>query len=134
MSGTIGNKCTWRGIGWIGVDGYEFQGFRIGPSILDELRKYVENHSPVGSFLTAVICNNLIDAIGYADEGNRENLPAILGYLYNEAPSECWGSRQKMGKWLRRKEASRRCDKVSFLRLPQKHSEQESKGGECLKP
>jgi hypothetical protein len=43
----------------------------------------------------------LAEAFGRADEINRERLFDIVGFFYNEAPSPCWGSPQKMTEWAR---------------------------------
>ncbi len=79
---------------------YTFRGFRIAPHMLDGLKRYIEEHCPVGDFLTAVLRNDLSEAVGKADDYNLKNLPAFVGYLYNEAPSQCWGSKEKVKKWL----------------------------------
>ena len=81
---------------------YEFRGFVIPDYMMDGLRMYIDHGVEPGSFLTAVICNDLSDACGRADETNLRNLPAFVAYLYNEAPSPCWGSRAKMDAWMER--------------------------------
>ena len=50
--------------------------------------------------LRAVICNNLKDACGLADDDNLQNLPAFVAYFYNIAPSACWGSPEKYQAWI----------------------------------
>lgn len=79
---------------------YTFRGFEIRPIMMYSLRRYIEDHAPVGYFLTRVLENNLSEAVGAADEENLKNLPAFVGYLYNEAPSQCWGSPEKVKAWL----------------------------------
>ena len=74
---------------------------------------YVQGGVPTGSFLRAVLENNLSDSIGAADSSNLEALPHIVAYLYNDAPSIAWGSPQKVTAWLARKEAARRLDNFS---------------------
>lgn len=64
--------------------------------MLIPLREYINNGQPVGDFLAAVLCNDLAEACGRADEENLRNLPAYTGFLYNEAPSTCHGSIEKM--------------------------------------
>ena len=80
--------------------GYTFFEFSISPHMLAALRCYTEKHEPVGGFLTAVICNDLSEAVRRADEVNLRNLPAFVGYLYNKADSRCWGSKERMTAWL----------------------------------
>jgi len=59
-----------------------------------------DHKRPVGDFLTAVLHNNLTEAVARADDENIKNLPAFVGYLYNEAPSLCWGSKERVAEWL----------------------------------
>lgn len=79
---------------------YEFRGFKIRPDMMEGLKAYIEERIPPGGFLSAVICNDLSAAVGRADEENLKNLPAFAAFLYNCAPSMCWGSPEKMKAWL----------------------------------
>ncbi|MBK8688989.1 MAG: hypothetical protein IPN24_11290 [Betaproteobacteria bacterium] len=80
--------------------GYNFRSFTIPPHMLVALRRYVNERQRPGSFLQAVICNDLLLACGLADDDNLRNLPAFTGWLYNEAPSACWKSRENMEAWI----------------------------------
>ena len=62
--------------------------------------KYIYNHIPAGLFLEMVFSNDLVGAIGAADDSNIENIPAYAAYLYNYAPTGCWGSNDKYNKWV----------------------------------
>ena len=79
---------------------YEFQDFYIDEANLHSLRLYIDRGVPPGSFLAAVLENNLKEAVSRADDRNMHNLPAYVGYLYNEAPMQCWGSPAKVGAWI----------------------------------
>ena len=79
---------------------YYFQGFEIRPDMVAAIRRYIDDREAPGDFLTAIICNDLKEAVGRADDEKLLNLPAFVGYFYNEAPSLCWGSREKMVAWL----------------------------------
>lgn len=68
------------------------------------LVRYITEHTGVGSFLRAVIQNDLSEAATRADKSNLRNLPAIVIWLRNEAPSECWGSPEKNKAWLKLRE------------------------------
>lgn len=81
--------------------GYRFRGFHIPHYMLEALNRYIQNGARPGDFLCSVICNDLRAAVGQADEHNLVNLPAYVGYLYNEAPGPCWGSKQNMLEWIR---------------------------------
>jgi hypothetical protein len=78
---------------------YRFKQFYIPDRMMLGLTRYVEHGTLPGDFLRAVICNNLQLAVGHADDENMANLPAFVGWLYNEAPGGCWGSREKMIAW-----------------------------------
>ena len=72
----------------------------IRPDIMASLRRYIENRIPTGGFLEAVLSNDLKEAVGRADGDNMRVLPELVGWLYNEAPSNCWGSPQRVKDWL----------------------------------
>jgi hypothetical protein len=64
------------------------------------LSRYVEHHMPTGGFLRAVLSNDLFRAFALADEGNRIELFNICNYIYNEIPGNCWGSPEKVNRWI----------------------------------
>lgn len=69
--------------------------------IRDGIKFYIENRIPPGSFVTAVIRNDLRGAVGQADHINLQCLPTIVGWFYHCAPAPCWGSKEAMENWLR---------------------------------
>ena len=64
------------------------------------LKQYVEEGVPTGSFLYAVLSNNLRESFGRADDESRQALFAIVQLLYNYAPGDCWGSWALVDAWL----------------------------------
>lgn len=80
--------------------GYEFHGMTIPGGMLDDLMAYVEHGYEPGDFLCAVISNDLTEACGRADDRNLHIIAAYVAWLYNEAPSTCWGSKAKMDAWI----------------------------------
>ena len=80
---------------------------QIPAHMMSRLNAYTNHGVPVGDFLRAVICNNLKDAVGRADDVNINLLPAYVIYLYNEAPALCWGDAAKYDAWIAHKEAQR---------------------------
>ncbi|MBA3756207.1 MAG: hypothetical protein H0X02_08295 [Nitrosomonas sp.] len=52
-----------------------------------------------GGFLISVLENDLFEAVGRADSYNLSTLQKICGYVYNDLPSECWGSPEKVSVW-----------------------------------
>lgn len=76
------------------------QTFYIPQRMMSGIKKYVEYGVKPGSFLSAIICNDLKTAVGKADGENIRNLPAYVAYFYNETPGECWGSRTAFKAWI----------------------------------
>lgn len=80
------------------------------------LREWIEHGIVPGSFLAAILRNDLKGAIGNADATNRHLIPNYVEYLYNFAPGSCWGSPEHMARWLETKKGERDGKKVSETR------------------
>ncbi len=63
------------------------------------LQRWIEDGIPPGSFLTAVLENDLKHACEQADIENRYLLFDIVSWLYNESPGGCWGSPEQVEAW-----------------------------------
>lgn len=61
---------------------------------------YVENRVKPGHFLTAIITNDLRNAVFHADSTNLNLIKNYVQWFYNHPPSPCWGSVEKMEAWL----------------------------------
>ena len=72
----------------------------IPPITKDQIDEYVKNRIPPGGFLNAVLSNNLMESFYRADDINRHHMFDIVKYLYNDVPSDCWGSDDKVEAWL----------------------------------
>ena len=87
----------------VSVDlGYTFKQFYIPERMMAGITRYIEQGIKPGNFLSAIIQNDLNEAVSRADDDNLMNLPAYVGYFYNEAPSGCYGSPEIMDAWLAR--------------------------------
>lgn len=62
---------------------------------------YVDKGHPVGSFVYAVLCNDLFEAAVRADEYSQLCLSGICKYIYNLTPAPCWGSEQAVADWTK---------------------------------
>ena len=62
--------------------------------------RYIEEHIPPGSFLTAVLSNDLIRAVRAADAANYAALRDYVRFLTFHAPGDCWGSPEKFKAWV----------------------------------
>jgi hypothetical protein len=72
----------------------------IRPNMLEGLERYRDNRIQPGSFLRAVLENNLSGAVGQADLYNQHTICAIVSWCYNNMPSEAWGSAERVQAWL----------------------------------
>lgn len=52
-----------------------------------------------GQFLTSVLQNDLFGALRNGDEISQRSLRGIGMFLYNYAPSACYGSQSKVSDW-----------------------------------
>lgn len=73
----------------------------IPPQMVGGLRRYVEHGIQPGHFLTAVLCNDLVEAVARADAYNVRLLANYANFLYNDLPGDCWGSRAKFDAWCK---------------------------------
>lgn len=82
----------------------------LPPHIADGLRhlpvhmhgaisRYIARGIPPGSFLTAVLSNDLMGAFGKADDDNRGALFEWVRFIYQYAPVGCHGSPEKVRAW-----------------------------------
>jgi hypothetical protein len=74
----------------------------IPPGMIGGLRRYIEHGIPPGHFMTAVLSNDLMEALKRADNENINRLPDYGMWLYNCAPTECYGSPQKVEAWIKK--------------------------------
>jgi len=65
------------------------------------VQRYLERGIQPGHFLTAVFENDLMEAMGRADEISRAGIFGICMFLYNYAPRQSYGSRDAVSRWLR---------------------------------
>jgi hypothetical protein len=84
----------------------EPNGYKVGeydpiPSYTaKKLMEYVMEGVGPGGFLKAVLSNNLMDSINYADVANERALHSIVAWLWNHCPDDAQGSCEKYHKWI----------------------------------
>ena len=64
------------------------------------VQRYIEFGIKPGSFLTSMIENDLRGAVENADAENAHALRGYVQFFYSYGPAECWGSPEKMKKWV----------------------------------
>lgn len=69
--------------------------------VKDSLDRYVNHRIETGSFMRAVLENDLFEAINRGDKDSLEALPNIVRYIYNNVRSDCYGSPQRVREWLK---------------------------------
>lgn len=65
----------------------------------DAMRRYLNDGYQPGRFLTAVIENNFVEAVCAADRDHFAHIKEIAWFIYNEAPGNSWGSKEKRLAW-----------------------------------
>ena len=66
----------------------------------DGMIDYLINGIYPGSFLTAVLENDLRRAVNAADNANLPALGDWVMFLYHHAPSIAWGSPKRVSEWI----------------------------------
>jgi len=64
------------------------------------IKLYIEMGVEPGGFLEALLENNLVRSFNTADDVNFRSMAAWASFLYNKAPSDCWGSKAKVDSWI----------------------------------
>lgn len=82
--------------------------YLIPAHLRDGMLRYLRDGIEPGHFLTAVLENNMMEAMGRADEMSRAGLYSICQYLYNHAPGSCYGSPERVQRWMRARQQEAR--------------------------
>lgn len=68
--------------------------------LIPGLMDYIHNGVPTGSFLNAVLTNNLRMSVLNADNESRKGIVELVQFMWGEAPAKCWGSEERVRAWL----------------------------------
>jgi len=79
----------------------ETYAWHIPRQTIQSIQNYADRHYAVGSFLEAVIVNDLRTAICSADPFNLYALPAIVKMVHNTIPHTARGDQKKYDAWIR---------------------------------
>jgi len=77
----------------------EYELMMVPHGALASLKLWVEERCEPGDFLSAVLKNDLKEAVGRADPYNMAGLKYIVMFLYNHCPGRCWGSAANFENW-----------------------------------
>ena len=72
----------------------------IPEQIVNSLYRYVGDRCPTGDFLKSVLCHDLFESMGRADEECLASLFDLVTLIYNYVPSLCHGTRDIVTAWL----------------------------------
>jgi hypothetical protein len=73
----------------------------IPEHMLEAVANYIVLHRRPGDFLEAFLQNDLRGTFERADSVNQIHILDYIKFFYNEAPSLCWGSKEKMEAWIK---------------------------------
>ena len=74
--------------------------------ILEAIVDYADNRNPHGHFVTAVLENNLTEAVFRADDESLAGLKDIVFFVHWEIPHACHGSPENVTAWLKKEKSS----------------------------
>ncbi len=84
------------------VDGNPIDYSRLPESLRGGMQRYLDHGIKPGSFMMAILTNDLRGACEQADDVNRHQLFEIVAWLYNNAPGKAWGSPDNVVRWCER--------------------------------
>jgi hypothetical protein len=97
---------------------------------------YLEHGILPGSFLTAVLENDLKEAFGRADSTSVRELPGLVAWIYNNIPVVAWGSPDRVANYVKAireaKAEVKRMETESFAPGPSATVEPTDSFGICL--
>lgn len=64
------------------------------------IARYVDFGIRPGHFLTALLSNDFMEAMGRADDANTAAIQGWARFLYNHVPGICYGSPQAVKEWV----------------------------------
>jgi hypothetical protein len=70
-------------------------------SIVAAIDRFVEHRIAPGSFVRAVLCNDLAGVFRAGDDDSLRGLRDIMRYIHWEIPGGCHGSKSKVENWLK---------------------------------
>lgn len=73
---------------------------RIPEHVLAGVYSFVEHRTEPGHFLSAVLCDNLFEAVGRADKESGAALRELVCFIHCEVPTMCYGNTIKVRGWL----------------------------------
>jgi hypothetical protein len=83
--------------------------WKVPRDYADPIYNYLVHGYEPGSFFTAVLANDWFGAIQRSHPANTiDGLKAVSAWINEHMPKQCWGSYDKVGKWLTATDETRR--------------------------
>lgn len=76
------------------------QDYGVPSYMANSLFLYLQHGLPPGSFLTAILSNNFMEAVSHADANNARCLKEWAQLIYCALPSGSHGSREAVRDWI----------------------------------
>jgi len=70
------------------------------PSLMNGIRNFFVERQPCGDFLMAVFRNDLMEAVGRADNISMSLFQELASFVYNYTPHNSHGSPEVVRQWL----------------------------------
>lgn len=90
---------------------------RVPEHTHEALMNYFNNCWEPGSFLMAVLRNDLMTASFKADTVNRPMLAEIAAWVYHNAPNGSWGSEEAIRGWLEKNEYQQHYERKRLVEI-----------------
>ena len=69
-------------------------------TLINAVKDYRDNRREHGSFIMAVLENNLHAAMTRADGTSWDAIRALMEFVYFDLPADSWGSEEAVAAWL----------------------------------
>ena len=89
--------------------------------ILEAIADYAANRTVHGQFVTAVLENDLAEAVFRADNNSLAGLADIVRYVHWEIPHNSHGSKTKVKAWLNEVETDTECGCIKGIQVCDYH-------------
>ena len=74
----------------------------VPENISGALVRYIVDGLKPGSGLSAILSNDLKEAIACCDDDSWDSVREVVRWLYHYAPTDCYGSAEKVQAWDQR--------------------------------
>lgn len=99
------------------TDHFNWDYYDVPEHTREALANYFIHCYEPGSFLMAVLCNDLTGAATRSDHINRDALASIAQWVLHNAPNGSWGNREIVNDWLKKGEYQQYFEKKLVVKI-----------------